>query len=123
MSEADLTQIKAMLQAEARATKELRASKAYQDKLTRARDQLRDQIARLMGSHDVGIVDGTSVLKRTVSQQFAKARFREENPDLYDAVKTYEMTEVIDVDKLKEMAPNVYQEYLTVRWTNTIEVD
>lgn len=123
MSEADLTQIKVMLQAEARASAELRALDAQKDKLTRAREQLREQIARLMGSHTVGLVNGTAVLKRTTSKQFAKARFRDENPDLYDLVKTYEMTEVVDQDKLREMAPEVYQQYLTVRWTNSIEVD
>ena len=122
MSEAYLTQIKPMLEAMARADLRLRQLRAEKEKIERAREQIRTQVARLMGNHTVGLVDGVAVLKRTTSKQFATARFREENPDLYDLVKTYEMTETVDQDKLKQMAPQIHEQYLTVRWTNSLEV-
>lgn len=123
MSEVDLTAVRDLVTAMARADAEIRRVKQDLDKLTRLRDQIRDQLSRLMGNNEVGLVNGAAVLKRTTSKQFATAQFRTENPDLYELVKTYDMKEIVDTDKLVQIAPSVYEKYLTVRWTNTMEVD
>lgn len=121
MTEVDITAIRSLVEAEAKANAMLRKLKSEQDKMTRVRDQIRAQIARVMGDNEVGLVDGAAVLKRTQSSQFATAKFRDENPDLYDMVKTFEMTEKVDKDKLAQVAPEVYGKYLTWRWTNGLE--
>lgn len=120
MTEVDMTQFAHLIEAEAKADAARRAAESEADKYERLRDDIRDQLAILMGKHDVALVDGKEVLKRTVSKQFASARFRDENPDAYEEYKVAELKYTVDTAKLREDLPEVYQRYVTTRWTNNV---
>jgi len=123
VNEIDLTLYKSLVEQEKvadlariRAEKDAEAAK-------RVRDQIREQLEKLMGPGDgEALVDGVSMLKKTVSGQFAHARFKTNHPDLYDQVKTYDYVEKADTEQLRIIAPDIYAQYLTTRWTNSIEV-
>lgn len=122
MSEIDLTAIQELIVAEKRADQARIAAEKEAAGYKRVRDQIRNQLDRVMGANEVGLVGNQEVLRKTLSEQFAHARFREENPDLWDLVKVVETKETVDVDKLKQISESTYEKYCTTRWTNTIEV-
>jgi len=123
VTEIDLTLYKSLLEQEKMADlARIRAEKDA-ERYARVRDELRAQLEKLMGPGDgEALVDGVSTLKKTVSAQFAHARFKKNHPDLYDQVKTYDYVEKADTEQLRIIAPDIYTQYLATRWTNSIEV-
>lgn len=118
-NELDLDQVEELVAAEARADQARIKAEKEAEGFKRVRDTIREQLARLMGDHEVGLIRNQEVLRRVSSNQFAHARFRDENPDLYEQVKTVEIKDVVDREKLAAIAPEVYAKYLGTRWTNT----
>jgi hypothetical protein len=85
---------------------------------TRVRDQIREAIASEMGEADVGVYEGQVVIRKVDTSQFAKARFAKQYPDIWEEVKVPKLTYGVDVEKLKEIDPALYQEFCTRRWYN-----
>lgn len=119
MTEIDLSLYSSLVEAEARADQARKLHEAEAAKFTRARDEIREQLALLMGDATVGLVNGHQVLKRTPSRQFAWARFRSENPDMWEEYKVPKLTYEVDTDKLSAEQPDVYNRYSGTRWTNS----
>lgn len=121
-SEVDLTPFEHLIQAERNADEARRFHEAEAAKYERARDEIREQIGKLMGFHNVALVNGKEVMKKTTSKQFAKARFRTEFPDMFEEYKVRKMTFEVDTERLAAEQPQVYARFCTTRWTNSSEV-
>lgn len=122
MSEIDLTEAAALVEQEYALDQTRRFHKAEAEKYERARDEVRKDLARLMGVHDVALVNGKPVLRRTLSKQFAHSRFRDAHPDIFDEYKTPHLEYVLDMDRLRKELPDLVAQFSTERWTNNSEV-
>lgn len=122
MSEIDLTRYADLIEAERAADTERRAHEAEAKRYERIRDDARTRLAQLMGIHDVGLVDGKQVIRKTPSKQFAHARFRESHPDLWQDYVVPKLEYVLDMDRLRAELPQLVAEFSTQRWTNNSEV-
>jgi hypothetical protein len=122
MSEIDLSAYAQLVQAEKSADESRRYHEAEAKQYERVRDQIREQLARVMGTAELGIINGKEVLKRTTSEQFAWARFRTENPDIAAEYIVPKLVEEVDKKRLASELPDLYHRYCTVRWTNNSEV-
>lgn len=122
MSEIDLTGSASLIEAEHAADQARRFHKAEAEKYERVRDECRAELRRRMGVHTVALVNGKEVLKRTMSKQFADARFRAAHPDIWDEYKTPHLEYVLDMDNLRKDLPDLVAEFSTERWTNNWEV-
>lgn len=121
-NEIDLTLYQSLIEAEARADDQRRIHEAEAKRYERVRNEVREQIAKLMGDATVALANGKEVLKRTPSKQFAWARFREENPAMWEEYKVPKLGYEVDTDRLRAELPEVYERYSGTRWTNTYEV-
>ncbi len=122
MEEKDLTAWAHLVQAARSARESRRYYESEAAKYKRVEDECNEQLGKLMGDAKVGIVNGKEVLKRTVTDQFAWARFRAENPAVAADYLVPKLTDEIDKEKLKSDLPDLYERYCTVRWTNNAEV-
>lgn len=121
-SEVDLTAFEHLIQAERNADEARRFHEAEAAKYRRARDEIREQIGKLMGLHNVALVNGKEAMRKTSSKQFAEARFREEFPDFYNEYKVRKSTWKVDTERLADELPQIYARFTTTRWTNSSEV-
>lgn len=122
MTEIDLTEHAELIQAEKDADLARLFHKAEADKYTRIRDGHRAQLAQIMGMHDVGLINGVPVVKKTLSEQFAPAQFKQAFPDIYNDYLVPKLDYVLDMDKLRKDLPYMVAKFSTVRWTNKPEV-
>lgn len=122
MSEIDLTANADLIEAEYAATQAMRFHKAEADKYERVRDHARDELRRLMGVHNTALVNGKEVLKRTLSRQFADARFRTAHPDIWEDYAVPHLKYELNMDKLRKDLPDLVAQFSTERWTNNSEV-
>lgn len=122
MSEIDLTQYANLIEAEYAADQARRFHKAEAEKYERVRDQCREELAKKMGIHTVALVNGKQVLKRTMSKQFADAKFKAAHPDIWGEYVIPRLKYELDMDKLRADLPDLVAQYSTQRWTNNSEV-
>jgi uncharacterized protein YabN with tetrapyrrole methylase and pyrophosphatase domain len=122
MTEIDLGAFASLVQAEKSADDSRRFHEAEAKQYERVRDQIREQLAKVMGNAEVGIINGKEVLKKTSSKSFAWARFRDENPDIAPEYTVSKLVDEIDKERLAKELPNLYARYCTTRWTNNSEV-
>lgn len=122
MSEIDLTEKADLIEQEYAADQARRFHEAEAEKYERVRDQVRAELRRLMGTHEIALVHGKEVLKRTLSKQFADARFRKAHPDIWEDYKTPRLKYELDMDRLRKDLPDLVAQFSTERWTNNSEV-
>lgn len=120
--EVDLTAHAALVEEEYNADTARRFHEAEAQKWERVRDKARARLAEVMGTASTGLINGKPVLKRTVSKQFAPARFKQRYPDLYADYLVPRLEYVLDMDKLRTELPRIVDEFSARRWTNTSEV-
>lgn len=120
--EKDLTAFAQLVQAEKSADDARRFHEAEAKRYERARDEIRQQLAILMGAASVALVNGKEVLKKTTSGQFAWRRFVDENPDVAKDYIVPKLVDEVDKDRLAKELPDLYERYCTVRWTNNAQV-
>lgn len=120
--EVDLTLYASLIEMERKADEGRRFHEKEAAKFTRARDEIREQLAKLMGSAHVGLVNGKQAMRRTESKQFAKARFAAEYPEMYEEYKVPKLVYEVDTQRLETEQPDVYSQFTTTRWTNSSEV-
>ena len=118
MSEIDLSNFRMLVEAEANADTARRFHLAEAKKYERVRDQCREQLEKVMGVCEVGLIDGKEVLGRKLSEQFAPARFRTEHPDIAEDYIVQKITDELDVDRLRKDLPDLAAQYFTTKWTN-----
>lgn len=122
MSEIDLSGSADLVMAEKAASEAMRFHKAEAAKYERVRDECREELGRRMGVHDVALVNGKEVLRRTLSKQFAHSRFRTSHPDIWEEYKVPHLEYVLDMDRLRDELPDLVAQFSTERWTNNAEV-
>lgn len=120
--EKDITMIEPLIVAMAKARDAKRHHKAQADKYERLEREIQEQVAKVLGSAQVGVVRGQAVIRHTLSSRFSPAQFRQENPDLYQQVVRMEEKEVVDTDLLRSIDEDMYKRYLVPVWTNNYEV-
>lgn len=108
----------ALVQSEGAADEKRRFHEAMAEKYKRARNEIRDALAVEMGDATEGIYEGRIVMRRTPTEQFAKAEFRKDHPDIWEEVKVANLTYDVDLAKLKEIDEDLAAKYSTVRWYN-----
>ena len=118
----DLTIIEPLILAHRRARNAEAQHKQEAEAYARRAREIEEQIAKVMGNARVGLVGDKEVIRRTPTTQFASALFRTQRPDLWEQVKTVEIKDVIDFDKLKQIDPEAYAEFQVTRWYNKAEV-
>lgn len=117
MSEIDLSHRADLVLAARSADERRRFHLAEAEKYERARDEIRDELAREMGDAEVGLVNGKPVITKKESMQFAVAKFREAHPDIFEAYKRLKVVDDLDKAKLKAELPEVFAEFAVTRWT------
>lgn len=123
MTEKNLDVIKPLVlaHAKARATKKWHEAEAARN--DRVAKEIEEQIAKVLGDADTGIIDNAVAIRRVPTSQFAIAQFRSKYPDLYEEVRVPVIKDDVDKDKLKQIAPEVYGEFATTRWYNDMQVE
>lgn len=122
MSTIDLTQHQYLLVEIAEADRTRRFHEAEAAKHRRIRDEGRERLARIMGMHEMGMIDGKEVVKRTTTAQFAYAQFEKLYPEIAAEYKVPKLEYVLNMDKLRADLPQLVAEMSTVRWTIDTEV-
>jgi hypothetical protein len=120
--EVDLTAYVELIEAEKAADDARRYHEAEASKYERVRDARRAELERVMGIHSIGLVSGVPVIRKTLSKQFAPAKFRTKYPDLYRSYLAPKIEYGLDMDKLREELPDIVAEFSSLRWTNGSEV-
>lgn len=122
MTDKDLTAFESLIRAERAADDARRYHESEARGAERVRDEIRRQLAALMGNAEVGLVNGREVLRKTTSEQFAWARFAKENPGIAAEYTVKKLVDEIDKQRLHDELPDLYAQYCTTRWTNNSEV-
>lgn len=117
----DVSMIKPMLEAYAKAkiAKSFHANKVNEYK--RACEQFEEQFAQILGAETEGLVGNQLAIRRSPTDQFAKAEFAKKYPDLARQCTVEVPKQVLDTDMLKQLDPAVYEEFLVTRWYNYLE--
>lgn len=121
-NEIDLTVHAYLVEEENSANQARRFHEAEAKRYGRIRDAARARLDKLMGVHTVGVVNGVQVIRKTLSDQFAHARFRNRYPQLYADYLVPKLEYVLDMDRLNKELPQIVAEFSTLRWTNNSDV-
>ena len=73
--------------------------------------KVKDQISKIMGDATVGRVDGKEVLTYRWENRFRASDFRSAYPDTYRSFVHEVTTREFDVEWLKQLRPDLYDEY------------
>lgn len=76
-------------------------------------DQLKEQLATILGSAEVGTVNGEEAVTFRPSADFSEGKFKAKYPDLYRAYVITRTVEQIDLVALKRTRPELYEEFRT----------
>ena len=112
----DLGNIRNLIEAERLADKERREAEAKAREYTKIRDEIRKNIAKVLPIGRQGLIDGMPVVEYSLTEGFAHARFQRDHPDLAKMCTRLEEREVLDLDKLRHMQPDLYNQYRIPRW-------
>lgn len=123
MTEKAIDVIKPLVVAHARAKALKKEHEALAARHDRAAKEIEEQISKVLGDADTGIIDNAVAIRRVPTSQFAIAQFRTKYPDLYAQVKFPVLKDDIDRDELKRIAPEVYAEFCLTRWYNDMTVE
>lgn len=121
MSTIDLAQHQSLLVEIAEADRARRFHESEAAKYARIRDEGRKELAKIMGLHEVGMIDGKDVVKRTLTGQFAYARFEKLYPEIASEYKVPKLEYHLDMDRLRQDLPQLVAEMSTTRWTIDVE--
>lgn len=119
---ADLKIVTPLVRAHAKAKAAQRAATAEAEKYKRVTRQIEEQLARVMGADTQGFIDNEEVIRRSPSSQFARAEFAKAHPDLAAQCTHLALRDELDLDELKQLDPDVYEQFLVVRWYNKMDV-
>jgi hypothetical protein len=73
--------------------------------------KVKDQIAEIMGEATVGRIDGKDVLTYRWENRFRTSDFRNAYPDTYRSFVHEVTTKEFDIEWLKQLRPDLYDEY------------
>lgn len=85
------------------------------------RDQIREALTKVLPAGVEGLVNGVPTISWMRTEGFASARFTREHPDLAEMVSVPVTRSVLNVERLRQMRPDVYAEYQVAKWKNVAD--
>ena len=123
MTEKDIDIIKPLVLAHAKARATRKFHEAEAARHDRVAKEIEEQISRVLGDTNTGIIDNAVAIRRVPTEQFAVAKFRAKYPELWEQVRVPVIKDDIDKDLLFKIAPDVVAEFSTIRWFNDMPVE
>lgn len=118
----DLSGVAQLAQMHAKARKARQDADKAAAALKKVEQNLERQITNLLGSTNIGRINGETVIEWTRDDRFAHARFAEEEPDLARQFMVRRTKEELDVELVRRMRPDIWARYQTRRLLNTWDV-